>query len=76
METLRKAWQAWKRIGQFIGDAIGRVVLTVFYFTLFVPFALGVRIWGDPLLMRPLHRAKWLERKTQDLTLEDTRRLF
>lgn len=76
METLRKAWQAWKRIGQFIGDAIGRVVLTVFYFTLFVPFALGVRIWGDPLLMRPLNRAKWLERKTRDLTLEESRRLF
>jgi hypothetical protein len=76
MQALRKGWQAWKRIGQFIGDAIGRVVLTVFYFTLFMPFALGVRLWGDPLAMRPHHRAKWLERKTHDLTLEDTRRLF
>jgi hypothetical protein len=76
METLRKVWQAWKRIGQFIGDAIGRVVLTVFYFTLFMPFALGVRFFGDPLALRPRGPSKWLERTTKDLTLEDTRRLY
>jgi hypothetical protein len=76
MEALRKGWQTWKRIGQFIGDQIGRLVLTVFYFTLFMPFALGVRLLGDPLAIRPLSRAKWLERTTHDLTLEDSRRLF
>jgi hypothetical protein len=76
MEALRKAWQAWKRIGQFIGDQIGRLVLTIFYFTLFVPFALGVRLFSDPLAIRPPGRPKWLERTTRDLTLEDSRRLF
>lgn len=76
METLRKAWQTWKRIGQFIGDTIGRVVLTLFYFTLFVPFALGLRFFGDPLAMRPSSPVKWVERTTHDLTLEDSRRLF
>lgn len=76
MEALRKGWQAWKRFGQFIGDQIGRLILTIFYFTLFVPFALGVRLFGDPLAMRPEVRAKWLERITHDLTLDDARRLF
>jgi len=76
METLRKVWEAWKRIGQFIGDQVGRVVLTVFYFTLFMPFALGVRLFGDPLGIRPSNRVAWLERKTQDLTIDDARRLF
>ena len=76
MEALRKGWQAWKRIGQFIGDQIGRLVLTIFYFTLFMPFALGMRLLGDPLAIRPRNRAKWLERTTRDLTLEDSRRLF
>lgn len=74
MQFLRKVWQTWKRIGQFIGDQIARVVLTVFYFTLFMPFALGVRFFGDPLAMRP-SRPKWLDRTTHDLTLEDARRL-
>ena len=76
MEALRKLWQAWKRFGQFIGDFIGRLVLTIFYFTLFMPFALGMRLLGDPLAIRPLRRAKWLERTTHDVTLEDSRRLF
>ena len=44
MEALRKFWHAWKRFGQFMGDLIGRLVLTVFYFTLFMPFGLGVRV--------------------------------
>ena len=76
MEFLRKVWEIWKRIGQFIGDQLARVVLTAFYFTLFVPFALGVRFFGDPLAMRPSSRVKWVERTTHDLTLEDSRRLF
>jgi len=76
METLRKIWQVWKRIGQFIGDQIGRVVLSIFYFTLFMPFALGVRFFMDPMGINPHSHVKWLERKTQDLTLEDSRRLF
>jgi hypothetical protein len=76
MEFLRKVWEIWKRIGQFIGDQLARVVLTAFYFTLFVPFALGVRFFADPLAIGPHSSAKWLERTTQDLTLEDARRLF
>ena len=79
METLRKGWQAWKRIGQYIGDFIGRLVLTVFYFTLFMPFALGVRLLADPLgIRRPgiMGSTNWLERKTHDPTLNDSRRLF
>ena len=76
MEALQKVWHAWKRIGQFIGDLIGRLVLTVFYFTLFMPFGLGVRFFGDPLAIGPLSRARWLERRTHDLTLDDSRRLF
>ena len=76
MQVLRKVWEAWKRFGQFMGDIFGRLVLTIFYFTLFMPFALGVRFFGDPLAIRPSSHAKWLERKTHDLTLEDSRRLF
>ena len=76
MEALRKFWHAWKRFGQFMGDLIGRLVLTVFYFTLFMPFGLGVRFFGDPLALRGRGPSNWLERTTKDLTLEDTRRLY
>jgi len=76
MEIIRKLWQTWKRFGQFIGDQIGRLVLTIFYFTLFMPFALGVRLFKDPLTIRSFRHAKWLERRTHDQTLMDSRRLF
>jgi hypothetical protein len=59
-----------------MGDFIGRLVLTVFYFTLFMPFGIGVRLFGDPLALRPRGRSEWLERATHDLALDDSRRLF
>ena len=76
MEALKKFWHAWKRFGQVMGDFIGRLVLTVFYFTLFMPFGLGVRFFGDPLAIRASGPSKWLERTTNGLNLDDSRRLF
>jgi hypothetical protein len=75
MDLLRNIWEAWKRFGQVIGDFIGRVVLTVFYFTIFMPFGLGVRLFSDPLAIKAGHPNGWVERSTKDRTLEDARRL-
>ena len=76
METLRKVWEAWKRVGRVIGDFIGRVVLTAFYFTIFAPFGLGVRLLSDALRSKRVSSSYWLSRGTTDLTLEDARRQF
>jgi hypothetical protein len=75
MHVLRGAWRIWKRFGKIIGDVIGRVVLTVFYFTVFAPFGLGVRVFGDPLAIKRQRAARWLERTTRDQILEEARRL-
>lgn len=75
MSVVQKIWQGWKRFGQFLGDVIGRVVLTVFYFTVFAPFGLGLRLFGDPLHIRPGRAPHWAERQTKDRTLQDVRRL-
>ena len=75
--ALNRVWTAWKRIGQFIGDFIARVVLSLFYFTLFVPFGVGVRLFGDPLDVKAESKSSWwLERVTSDPMLEDARRQF
>ena len=76
LEPMRTGWKIWKRIGRFMGDVVGRVFLSLYYFTLFVPFALGVRFFGDPLGLRPRGRSQWLERTTRDLAVKDSRRLF
>ena len=77
MSILQMIWKVWKKIGQTIGDFIARTVLSLFYFTLFVPFALGVRFLGDPLTIKSEIAASWrLGRGTHDLSLEDARRQF
>ena len=75
MEIINLIWKRWLRIARFIGDWIARVVLTVLYFTILLPFGIGVRIWGDPLMIKNYPNPKWLERNTHDRTLEDSRRL-
>ena len=74
MEPLRRIWETWKRVGKMVGDFIGRVVLTVFYFTIFVPFGLGVRLVSDPLRMKRALSSHWLSREMPGHTLEDARR--
>ena len=76
MSLLQRMWQGWKRFGKIIGDFIGRLVLTIFYFTIFLPFGLGVRILGDPLDIKSKRSFQWLDRSTRDLSLNDVRRLY
>ena len=84
MRVLRRLWQAWKRFGQFMGDMVARLVLTLFYFTLFVPFGLGVTLFSDPMQMRDTAPVRWRardggagERTSEDApSLEDARRQF
>jgi len=75
MHTLRQAWHAWQRLGRFIGDLIGRATMTVFYFTVFVPFAAITRWRSDPLRLKPVPKQSyWIERETRDRALTDARR--
>ena len=66
MAFLRKLWRGWLRFGQFLGDILARVVLTLFYFTVFVPFGLGVTLLSDPLQVRKEGTRTWLPREVQD----------
>ena len=77
LAKLQRIWSAWKKLGQVIGDFIARVVLTVFYFTVFVPFGIGVRLFGDPLgLTPPSERPRWQPRSEADASLDAGRRQF
>jgi hypothetical protein len=80
MDTLRKLWRAWLRFGQFLGDILARIVLTLFYFTLFAPFGIGVTWFSDPLRTRHADSADpvaWLDREQEDPTgLDGARRQF
>jgi hypothetical protein len=75
MQVLDNIWQLWKRFGQLIGDLIARVVLTLFYFTVFAPFGLGVRFLADPLDIKQKRISAWSLRSTSDNQIMDARRL-
>jgi hypothetical protein len=75
MKTLKKLWQAWKRLGQFLGTVLASIVLTVFYFTLFLPYAVGMTWLSDPLQIRQ-PRPVWAARPAGDPSIESARRQF
>jgi len=75
MQTLKQVWSLWKRIAEAIGNVIGRLVLTVFYFTILAPFGLGVRSWSDPLAMKVRRDLKWVSREVDSPSLDKARRL-
>jgi hypothetical protein len=71
----RVAWNRWRIIGDVYGNFQARLFAVLFYFTLFVPFALGVRLLGDPMNVRKLPK-KWLDRVPVGDTLDEARRQF
>jgi hypothetical protein len=56
---LRRLWHGWKRVGKAIGDVQARVLLTVFYFVVVAPFAVGITLLGDPLAVKPRAPRGW-----------------
>lgn len=72
----KKFWRAWLRCGRWIGDQVARLFLTVFYFTVALPFGLIVRLTQDPLDVRYREGAGWLQRNTPDKTINNARRAF
>ena len=72
---LRRLWNAWLRFGRWLGDYVARVALTVFYFTVALPFGLLVSKTQDPLDLRRL-TGGWIRRPPEDATLDRARRLF
>jgi len=63
-QTLNALWQGWKSVARKIGDFQARLILTIFYFVVLAPFAMGVRIFSDPLQLKS--RKGWLDRLNLD----------
>ena len=76
MQLLRKLWEGWKAFGRFMGNQIARVVLSLFYFTILLPYGLGVRWFGDPLKIKTRPDRLWQSRSPRDPTLAEAGRQF
>ncbi len=62
---MRTIWQtAWHRfsiISGVVSDASARIVATIFYFTVLVPFGIGYTLFADPL-HRKNNQPRWHDR--------------
>ena len=55
-----------------LGTLCAHILLTIFYFTLLVPFGLAVRLLGDPLRLRASNtHSFWVKRETGEPSLKD-----
>jgi hypothetical protein len=75
MPVLRPLWNAWRAFGRWMADAVGRAVMFVLYFTVVAPFGLAVRLFSDPLQMKP-HDPHWQARAAESPTLADSGQAF
>ena len=73
---IKDFWTGWKAFGHFMGDMVARIVLTIFYFTVLVPFGIGVRLFSDPLKIKVQTDELWRSRSTGDQKLEEVLRQF
>ena len=74
-EIRQIAWNRWIIIGEAFGDFQARLFAVLFYSTVFVPFALGVRLFSYPLRTRKPPTA-WTERASVGHSPDEARRQF
>ena len=57
---LQRLWQRWLDFSNRMGNFQSRIVLSLFFFILVSPFALGVKILSDPLGIKyPTDESHW-----------------
>lgn len=56
LKILSIIWETWKKIANFILESIFRVILFIFYFTIFTPFALIYKIGEDESFKTGWHK--------------------
>ena len=55
-------WEGWKRFGKKLADFQARILLSIVYFTLIMPFGVAVRLLADPLAIKAGRRHGWIDR--------------
>ena len=74
---LRRVWHYWAEAANYIGDFQARLLLTLFYFTVLMPYGLIVRLFGDPLhITRRPAVSGWIRREARNIDWHTARRQF
>ena len=70
---LKRAWEAWKRLAHKIGNFQARVLLTIFYGVLLLPFGVAARLFSDPLRIKK-RPSEWLDHPAEATDFQWARR--
>lgn len=70
---LKRIWAGWGRLMHMIGNFQARVLLSLMYAIVVMPFGLAIRLFSDPLHLK--HRpSQWLENPEEASSLEWAKR--
>ena len=73
IDLFKRMWQGWKKIAHKIGNFQARVLLTIFYGVLVLPFGLAARLFADPLRIKK-KPTEWLQHPNEAYDLEWARK--
>jgi hypothetical protein len=74
---IKKLWLRWENFSKRMGSFQSRIILSLFYFIFVTPFALGLKIFSDPLKIKnKSSKSHWLSRKETKYDFEQYRRQF
>jgi hypothetical protein len=69
LQTLKRLWAAWKRIAHRIGDFQARVLLTVIYAVLVLPFGVMISFFSDSLHIKK-RPTNWIDHPQENNDLK------
>ena len=68
-EFFKKLWAGYKRVARKIGDFQARVLLTIIYAVLVLPFGLVIRFFADSLHIKK-QPTQWLDHPREVMNIE------
>ena len=75
--AIQRLWQSWLGFSKRMGGFQSRIILSFFFFIIVFPFAVAVKIFSDPLRIKPKQgQSHWLSVNEVKLDLEQSRRQF
>ncbi|QFR48881.1 hypothetical protein FJR48_03755 [Sulfurimonas lithotrophica] len=72
--VLVKPYLIWIKVGEFIGNIISKVIMTVLYFGLFTPVSIILKVLGKDLLRKKMNNDEstyWIQRETQPQSMKN-----
>ena len=67
-------WQRWLSLAHRIAEFQVKLILTLFYIIILLPFAIWVRLIKDPLEIHKFGMPVWSTRRSKPSTLDEFRK--